>query len=167
MATIIVACDENNLIGDGDKLPWNIPEDMKHFKETTSGHVIIMGKNTWKSIPRKPLPNRVNCILSRNHTHDTINMFDLDIEWFATLKDALTTTSKYYPAKKQFIIGGEKIYKLALNEDVVDEIIMTRVKGKFNGDKFFPELNNKIWVEKSIIKETTDFKVIKYKKELV
>lgn len=167
MASIIVACDENNLIGDGDKLPWNIPEDLKHFKETTSGHVIIMGKNTWKSLPRKPLPNRINCILSRNHTYDTINMFDLDIEWFASLEDALRTTTKYYASQKQFIIGGEQIYKVALNEPLVDEVIMTKIKGKFSGDRFFPELNKKLWYEESIMRVTEAFTIIKYKREQI
>ena len=67
-------------------------------------------------------------------------MFDLDIEWFASLDDALRTTAKYYPSQKQFIIGGEQIYKVALNEPLVDEVIMTKIKGKFSGDRFFPEL---------------------------
>jgi dihydrofolate reductase len=167
MATIIVACDENNIIGDGEKIPWRLPEDMKFFKETTSGHVVIMGKNTWKSIPRKPLPNRINCILSRNHTYDSINMLDLDIEWFASLDDSLLTMTKYFPDKKQFIIGGEQIYKLALNAGVVDEMIVTHVKGKFSGDKFFPAICKKLWYEEEVIRENADLKIIRYKKEQV
>lgn len=167
MATIIVACDENNIIGDGEKIPWRLPEDMKFFKETTSGHVVIMGKNTWKSIPRKPLPNRINCILSRNHTYDSINMLDLDIEWFASLDDSLLTMTKYFPDKKQFIIGGEQIYKLALNAGVVDEMIVTHVKWKFSGDKFFPAICKKLWYEEEVIRENADLKIIRYKKEQV
>jgi len=167
MATIIVACDENNLIGDGNKLPWNIPEDLKHFKETTTGHIIIMGKNTWKSLPRKPLPNRINCIISRNKTYDTISMHDLDIEWYISIEEAIRNTVKFYKGKKHFIIGGEQIYKLAMNDDCVDEIIMTRIKGKFNGDKFFPKINKKVWAEVETLKEAKDFSIVRYKKEII
>ena len=167
MASIIVACDENNLIGDGNKLPWHLPEDLKHFKETTDGHVIIMGKNTWMSLPRKPLPRRINCIISRNQTYDKISMYDLDVEWYVSLEHAIKSSTAFYKNKKIFIIGGEQIYKLALNCEFVEEVILTRVKGKYKGDKYFPELNPKIWYEDSVLKETPDFKIIIYKKDAV
>jgi dihydrofolate reductase len=165
MATIIVACDENNLIGDGNKLPWNIPEDLKWFKEVTTGHVIIMGKKTWESLPRKPLPNRVNCILSRNQTYDMVSMHDLDIEWYVSIEDAIKSTINFYKNKKHYIIGGEQIYRLALDSEFVDEILMTKVKGKFKGDKYFPKLNEKIWEETETIRETEQFRIVRYKKE--
>lgn len=167
MASIIVACDENNLIGDGNKLPWNLPEDLKHFKETTTGHVILMGKKTWMSLPKKPLPNRINCIISRNQTYDIISMYDLDIEWYTSIEQAISYTKCCYKTKKHFIIGGEQIYKLALDSALVDEIIMTRIKGKFKGDKYFPQLDPKVWIESETIKNTDDFSVVIYKKEQI
>jgi dihydrofolate reductase len=163
MATIIVACDENNLIGDGDKLPWNIPEDLKWFKETTIDHVIIMGKNTWNSLPRKPLPKRINCIISRNQTYDRVSLFDLDVEWYTDIKIALKANISYFNGtKKCFIIGGEQIYKAALKLEEVDEILLTRIKGTFKGDKYFPQLDSSEWQEESIIRETDQFKIIRY-----
>jgi dihydrofolate reductase len=167
MTKIIVACDENNLIGDGNKLPWNLPEDLKHFKETTQDSVVIMGKNTWDSLPRKPLPKRINCIISRTKTYDSFSLYNLDIEWYATIKDAIRYNKHFYKDKPIFIIGGQKIYESALNDNLVDEIIMTKIKRSFKGDKFFPKLDPKVWHIDSIIKETSEYKIVKYKKELI
>jgi dihydrofolate reductase len=163
MAIAIVACDENNVIGDGDKIPWHIPDDLKHFKKTTDGQIVIMGRNTWMSLPRKPLPNRVNCIISRTKTYDMISMFDMDIDWFVSVKSAMDFSAVHSPGKKQFIIGGEQIYKIALNENLVDEIIMTKVKGVFKGDKYFPKLDDS-WKETETISETDQYRIVIYKK---
>jgi dihydrofolate reductase len=129
---IIVATDENGLIGKDNQIPWHMPVDLKYFKETTTGQVVIMGSNTYYSLG-KPLPNRKNVVISSR---------DLQIEGveiFKTLEEAL---KKYDDC---FIIGGAKIYKYAIENNLVDEIYLTRIYHKFEkGDAYF-NFDDSIW----------------------
>ncbi len=142
MAILIVAADENGVIGDGNKLPWRIPEELKLFRERTTGHSVIMGRKTWESIPKsfKPLPGRVNYVVSRQKIiadpHRTIEEGLCGPLFFTSLAEALNDAAKNF-GKKIFIIGGEEIYKLALEMMCVDLIMLSRIKGKHKGDKFF------------------------------
>lgn len=134
--SFVVAIAENNAIGKDNQLLWSLPKDMKHFKEITNGHTVIMGRKTFDSMG-KPLPNRRNIVITRKH--------DLKIEGAEvtnTLEEALALCAQ---DEEVFIIGGAEIYKEALPQ--TDRIYLTRVHQCFEADAFFPELNMENWVE--------------------
>lgn len=141
MATIIVACDLNYLIGTADnKIPWYLPDDLKFFKETTLGHPIIMGRNTWNSLPKKPLPKRLNIVVSKTIPESTDeDTIDYGGPIFVSnIQDAINTATWYMSYKEPYIIGGGQIYRSALAEGHVDKIIMTKVSGAYRGIIYFP-----------------------------
>ena len=136
LLTIIVAADLDNGIGINNTLPWRLPEDLAHFKRLTTGHAIIMGRKTFDSIGR-PLPNRRNIVVSRN------------AEWQHAGAEAVTSLDE---ARKlvsgeaeAFIIGGAQIYQQALA--IVDQVVLTRVGGRFQCDAHFPDLPKAEWQE--------------------
>ncbi|MBZ4683667.1 MAG: dihydrofolate reductase [Fusobacteriaceae bacterium] len=129
MLSIIVAFDENRLIGDGLNLPWRIKEDLQNFKNITTGHTIVMGRKTFDSIG-KPLPNRKNIVLTRDKRfsfNDVITINDIE-EIFNLSKD-----------EEVFIIGGREIYNYFI--DKVDRYYISHIKGIYKGDIYFPEIN--------------------------
>ncbi len=127
MIKIIVAISKNRIIGDSNKLIWNLPADLKRFKDITTGHPIVMGRKTYESIGR-PLPNRRNIIITRdqNYTIDGCEVVN-------SIEEALLLTGN-----DCFIIGGGEIYRQSLN--IVDRIYMTVIDEDFYGDTSFPEL---------------------------
>lgn len=133
--TIIVATDSQRGIGVNNGLPWRLPEDLAHFKRTTSGHTIIMGRKTFESIGR-PLPNRRNIVITRNTAwrHD-------GIETAASLDAAISLAGK----AEAFIIGGAAIYAEALPR--ADKMIVTEISRKFDCDTFFPTIDPRQWQE--------------------
>lgn len=144
MISIIVAIAENRAIGANNDLLWKLPNDMKRFKELTTGHTIIMGRKTFESLPKGALPNRTNVVITRN----TTNLFK-NCEIFNDLK---TATDKYKNEEEVFIIGGANIYKQAIT--FADKLYITSVHHSFeNADTFFPEINKNEW----IITECKDF----------
>ncbi|MEE4196449.1 MAG: dihydrofolate reductase [Bacteroidales bacterium] len=134
MLSIIVAVAENNVIGKDNRLIWHLPRDLKHFKETTTGHYIIMGRKTFESNGR-PLPNRTNVIISRAKDYHAEGCIVVH-----SLEEALR---KAQDDSEAFIIGGGKIYELAL--PLVDRIYLTKIHHSFEGDTFFPEINRDEW----------------------
>lgn len=132
---IIVAYNKHRIIGVNGDLPWKIKEDMKHFIETTTGHICIMGRKTWESIPPKyrPLPDRMNIIVTRSAEDYLANNSDLknmqDTHVCGSLLDAIELANFIYPDKDVFITGGGEIYRQALEDKVVDEIIASEIKG--------------------------------------
>lgn len=130
MLSLIVCVDSQYGIGKSNDLPWYIPEDLKHFKNITSGHTVVMGRNTWESIPDKvkPLKNRENIVLSRTLDDDRCIVFN--DHW-----DLI----KHLGKKQVFIIGGSHLYKLFLELRMVDKIYMTRLTEDHNCDIFFPK----------------------------
>ena len=127
--TIIAAASTNNVIGFDNKLIWNIPKDLKRFKELTQGHSVIMGRKTFESLP-SPLPNRRNIVVTRNKYYSPEG-----IEVFSSIEDAI------YVCKddlQPFIIGGGEIYSQTIN--LVDKIELTRVYKDYQGDAFFPDI---------------------------
>lgn len=152
MLELIVAFDENNLIGKDNSLPWHIPEDLKHFKALTTGNRIIMGRKTFESIG-KPLPNRENIVLSKNgFIYEGIKVYSKVEELLKTLNDE----------KKNYIIGGAGIYKELL--PLVDILHISHVKGTFEGDAYFPKINyNDYEILEKI--EYEEFTYIKYSKK--
>lgn len=139
--SIIVAVAKNNVIGKDNKLPWHLPEDLKHFKELTSGHTVIMGRKTFESIGR-PLPNRKNIVISRNE-----NFKANDMEVVHSIEQALDLTKN---EDEVFIIGGAEIYKQALL--LVNKIYLTRINKDYEGDAYFPELGPE-WKEAECLKK--------------
>jgi dihydrofolate reductase len=133
--TIIVATDSQGGIGVNNTLPWRLPEDLAHFKRTTSGHPIIMGRKTFDSIGR-PLPNRRNIVVTRNS------------QWQHRGVEAvpsLAAAAEIVKDAEAFIIGGAQIYAEALPQ--VDRIMVTEIAKAFDCDTFFPQINSKEWKE--------------------
>ncbi|MCF8460139.1 MAG: dihydrofolate reductase [Flavobacteriales bacterium] len=146
MISIIVAADENNVIGKDNDLIWHLPDDLKFFKQKTSGHAIIMGRKTYESVGR-PLPNRTNIIITRDS-----NFKAEGCEIVNSLEEALALAKNDNEA---FIVGGEQIYRLAL--DLVDRVYLTRVHHSFEGDRHFPKLGTE-WKEVETTAHPTDEK---------
>lgn len=137
--SIIVATAEDNAIGKENKLLWHLPADLKHFKEITNGHTLIMGRKTFDSVG-KPLPNRRNIIITRKKDFHIPGA-----EVVNTLEEALIRCKD---DKEVFIGGGAEIYKIAM--DITDKIYLTVVKGTFDADTFFPVIDKEVWQETEI-----------------
>ncbi len=131
MLSIIVAVADNNVIGKDNKLIWHLPEDLKRFKEITSGHKIIMGRKTFESLGRV-LPNRKHIILCNDME------MDIDNENVEILDD-ISKLDKYINSEEEcFVIGGATLYKTML--PYYDEIYVTKVDADGEGTAFFPNL---------------------------
>ena len=135
MIKIIVATSKNRVIGDSNKLIWNLPSDLRRFKEITTGHPIVMGRKTYESIGR-PLPNRRNVII----TKDTNYVVD-NCEVVNSIEEALLLTNN-----DCFIIGGGEIYKQTL--PLASQVFLTLIDEEFQGDTYFPELDNSWFLSK-------------------
>lgn len=139
MISIIVALDENRLIGANNKLPWHFKEDLQYFKEVTTGHDIFMGRLTFESIlsyRKQPLPNRHHYVATRTANYE--------LDAVTTVSDMESFIKGYPKAKELFIIGGAKIYEQLL--PLADRLYMTHVKHTYEGDTWFPEVNFDMWV---------------------
>ena len=133
MISIIVAIAENGVIGDKNALLWNIKEDMRRFRTTTTGHPVIMGRKTYDSIGR-PLPKRTNVVITRSNA-----------EYEGCLvAHSLEEAVAMFPADEEiFIIGGAQIYAEALK--VADRMYITHVERSYEGDTSFPEIDFSEW----------------------
>jgi dihydrofolate reductase len=133
---LVVAAATNNAIGKNGKLLWHLPNDLKFFKNTTWGMVVIMGRKTFEEV-NKPLPGRVNIVITNNagwQATDTITA--------ASLTDALEKAAATN-CKEIFIIGGGEIYRQSM--DIADTIYITRVHATLDGDTFFPQIDEAKW----------------------
>ncbi|SEL08720.1 dihydrofolate reductase [Parapedobacter koreensis] len=130
----IVAAAENNAIGKGNELLWHLPNDLRFFKQTTSGHTVIMGRKTYESVG-KPLPNRRNIVITRQPEYVLKGA-----EVVHSLDEALQRCTG---DGEVFIVGGAEIYRQAL--PVTDRIYLTRVHATLAGDAYFPELDKPDW----------------------
>ena len=136
MLKILVAFDENRVIGKNNTLIWHLPADLKRFKALTTGHVIIMGRKTFESIG-KPLPNRTTIVISRQA--------DLQIEGAIishSVEEAILK-AKSLTREDIFIVGGAEIYALSL--PLADQILVTQLHDIFEGDAYFPEIPLDSW----------------------
>ena len=158
--TLVAAIASNNVIGKENSLPWNIPEDLKRFKQMTSGHTILMGRKTFDSIGR-PLPNRQNIVMTKDKNFEqegikVINDFEEALELIKESNEDV------------FVIGGSKIYELF--EPVANSLAITRILKDFEGDAFFPDINWDLWqIEKEEKffdeKSNVECKLIEYSKK--
>jgi dihydrofolate reductase len=133
--TIVVAISENHVIGKDNQLPWYMPNDLKHFKDITTGHTVIMGRKTYDSVG-KPLPRRRNIIITRKPI--TIE----GCEFVNSIEAALALCAD---EPEVFIVGGAEIYKQSIK--LTDRIYLTIIHKKFDGDSFFPEIDKHEWKE--------------------
>lgn len=151
--SIIAAMDSVRGIGKGNKLMWHIKEDMKHFKEVTSGHVVIMGRKTYESIGRA-LSKRVNIIVTKNQ--------DLKAEGciIASSFEEALDIAKRQENEEIFIIGGGQIYEQAM--PIADKLYLTIVEGNFGADTFFPKFDDfgSVIFEKSSSSEGSRYKFL-------
>lgn len=164
--SLVVAVDKNNGIGKNNDLPWHLPADMKFFKETTTGNIVLMGRKNYESIPLKfrPLPNRLNIILTRDKNYKAENcLIFYSIDEFMTWKKENDADERTL-----FITGGGEIFKQFLDRKLVDEMYITHIDHSFEADIFFPEVNFEEW-EKEIVfsheideKNKYNFKTYKY-----
>jgi dihydrofolate reductase len=137
--SLIAGIGSNNELGRDNKLLWNLPADMKHFRDTTSGHPVIMGRKTFESIGRS-LPNRRNIIITGDpsYTRDGIEVVHSLDEAIALFKDT---------DDEVFVIGGAEIYKLAIS--IADKLYITHIAKAFEADTFFPNIDSSQWEETS------------------
>lgn len=126
---------EKNEIGSDNQLLWHLPKDLKHFKDITSGHPVIMGRKTYESIG-KPLPNRTNIVVSRKK-----NWFQEGILIVGSIKEAVKFAKKI--DENIFIIGGGNIYEQTM--EITDRLEVTLVKANLEADTYFPKINEKVW----------------------
>ena len=134
LLSAVVAAAENNAIGKDNQLLWHLPNDLRFFKRTTTGHTVVMGRKTYESVG-KPLPNRRNIIITRQAGYtapgaEVVNSLAAALERCADEEEV-------------FIVGGAEIYRQAL--PLLDRIYLTRVHAQPEGDTFFPELGGKDW----------------------
>lgn len=135
--SIIAAVADNYAIGKNNQLLWHLPDDLKRFKQLTTGHAIIMGKRTFESFPNGALPNRKNIVLTSIPEGNYSKYFEA-----TSLRDALDLCEK---EKEVFIIGGASVFKQALNMPEVSTMYITWVHHEFDADSFFPKFNEKAW----------------------
>ena len=149
MLSIIVAKAKNNTIEKDNKLLWNIPDDLKRFKELTINHHIIMGRKTFESIGRI-LPNRKHIIFSQNPD------FKIDNENIEIVHSMLQIQQYIEDENENFVIGGAMIYNLLM--PYVTKMYVTEIDEEFEGDCFFPKINTEVWKETSRVKGIKDEK---------
>ncbi len=138
MVTIIAAFGQNYELGKNNDLIWHLPADLKRFKKVTSGHHILMGRNTFESIG-KPLPNRTTIIITRNNNYFVDGCLIAN-----SIEEAIELAKE---DAHIFIIGGGQIYKQALQSNLVDRLDVTIVHESFEADVYFPEIDKKYWRE--------------------
>jgi dihydrofolate reductase len=137
--SIIVAATENNAIGKNNQMLWNLPEDMRFFKNTTWGYPLIMGRKTFEALGNKPLAGRFNIVISRQAGYRAGSP---EVQEAGSLLQAIELAGKM-DAKEAFIGGGGQIYQESLL--LCDTIYMTRVFTRLEGDAFFPEIPKDIF----------------------
>lgn len=135
--SIVVAISQNNAIGKDNDLLWHISDDLKRFKAITSGHTVIMGRNTWNSLPRRPLPKRRNIVLSQNP--------DFNPEGAEVARSINEVLRLVDGEDESFIIGGAAVYKAFM--PFVNRIFVTWVYRDFDADVYFPTIDHSVFHE--------------------
>ena len=143
---LIAAVSRNGVIGHANELLWRLPEDLKFFRRTTTGHPVVMGRKTWDSIPARfrPLPGRTNIVVTRQaswHADGALVAHDFE----QALEMALESVATNPHGLRAFIIGGAELYALALPH--ADELLLTEIDRDYEGDARFPEWPRNHFVE--------------------
>ncbi|WP_349407322.1 dihydrofolate reductase [Pseudalkalibacillus sp. SCS-8] len=132
MISLLFAMDKNQVIGKNNDLPWHLPEDLKWFKQVSTGHTIIMGRKTYESIG-KPLPNRKNVIVTNDKNYTAEGCIVTH-----SIEEALQQDGD-----EMIVIGGAKIFEQVLDD--ADRLYLTYIDHEFEGDTFFPEFDESEW----------------------
>ena len=150
--TAIFAMTSERLIGKDGKLPWNIPEDMKHFQDLTTGKTVVMWKNTYFSLPKKfrPLPNRRNIVLTRSDFSQGENYRDISL---------LLETLRAENIEEIFVIGGVQIYQAFFDARLVDIVECTLIEWEYTWDAYLPE-----WRDNFILESEQEFTYGKFQR---
>lgn len=155
---IIVAISENNVIGKANgEMPWHVKDEFKHFKDTTFGYPIIMGRKTFETLG-KPLKGRLNIIITRNKNY-SVSFNDVII--LDSLEKSFSYCEQNY-FEKVFVIGGGQIYSQAIS--LVDEMIISKMKFKAEGEVEFPKINETDWIIEKIMEHEL-FEVFLYRRK--
>lgn len=163
---LIVAMDRERGIGRDNDLMWHLPDDMQFFKDTTKGQIVVMGRKNFDSIPEKyrPLPGRENVVLTRNGDFQAEGC-----KVFTSLDSCLSSFVEE-SERRVFIIGGGEIYRLALEENVIDEMYITHIDHVYGADTFFPHFQLENWTVETLQSHPADerhnagFTILKYTK---
>ena len=166
MVKLIVAKANNNAIGKNNQLIWHLPDEMKYFTKNTTGHVVVMGRKNWDSIPQKfrPLVGRINVVVTRNAEFKAEGCFTV-----LSIEEAIEKFGNE-PGRDLIIIGGGQIYHQAIRKNLVDEMFVTEVDETFEADTFFPDFDEKLWVRERLGEHAIDekhrfsFTFFKYRK---
>lgn len=154
MISIIAAVAKNNVIGKSGELPWYIPEDLKRFKDLTSGNVVIMGRTTHESILKRlghDLPNRKSVIITSNPNYQVAE----DVEKYKSLDEAINA----HGSENIFLIGGQRIFEEGLS--LTDTLYLTELHKDYEGDVFFPEFDKTQW-HREVTELQSGFDFVKY-----
>lgn len=150
MISLIVAMGKNNEIGLNNEMPWHLPNDLRYFKEKTTGHVIVMGRKTYESIG-KPLPNRKSIVLTRQDIE-----LPTEVEIIRDISEIQQIAQQH---EQVFIIGGAEVYRQTIT--IADELFVTQINESFEADTFFPDINKSEWEivssEKGLRDENNDY----------
>ena len=145
--SIVVAMAANGVIGQDNELPWHLPADLKHFKETTMGKPILMGRKTWESIGR-PLPGRTSIVITRDSTYSAAGCVVVN-----SIEAAITAAGE---EDEVMVIGGAELYRQVLPN--ADTIYLTRIHERFDGDTRFPEIRDTEWQQLERVDHEADEK---------
>jgi dihydrofolate reductase len=160
--TLIAAMSLNGVIGSDNAIPWNCPEDLKHFKDTTMGNVVIMGRKTFESLGSKPLPGRANIVITSKY----IEGFQNNLYIVSDIKATMTLANRLgVPDKKIFIIGGGELYRQTI--DIADKLIISHIHKPVKGNVKFPDINLEKWMVEKIdhrLSGDIPFSIIHYTK---
>lgn len=158
----IAAIAENNGIGKNNRLLFRLPEDIRFFKETTMGYPVITGRKNYESIPEKfrPLPGRKNLIISRQNDYSATGA-----EVYSSMNEALDALNN---EEAVYVIGGGQVYDSAHDNNLLDELLISHVKGAPEADVFYPEIDEGLWKGELIKKQPKDerheyaFEIVRY-----
>jgi len=137
LVSLIVAMSSNSVIGRDGDLPWHLPADLRHFKTTTMGHHLIIGRATWDELGR-PLPGRTMVVVTRNRDFSTDGVLVAH-----SVAEALSLVGD---DDEPFIGGGAEIYRQTLDAEMVDRLYITRIHAEVEGDTFFPDIDLDEWL---------------------
>jgi dihydrofolate reductase len=135
MISLIVAMDRSGLIGKNGEIPWRIKSELQHFKNVTTGGVCVFGRKTWESLPKKPLPDRVNIVISKSYFSED-NKTNILCSTISNIHNAINICHNSFPNKEIFICGGASLYEQVLT--FADRVYLSCIWGDYEGDTFFP-----------------------------
>lgn len=153
--SLIAAMDNNRIIGHKNKIPWKAKGEQALFKRITENSVVIMGRNTFQSLPNGALPNRYNAVLSSDSNFEAISCFT-----FSSFEKALVSMHEEFPSCEIFVIGGASLYAQTIEN--AEELHITRIEKSYEGDAYFPNYDNNKFNLKNIEWYHTDVRYIYY-----